>query len=98
MAKNKLFFKTVIGEYVLLLLKTEITIESESGLITQPVRLFGYLVDLDDEYLYTGATPENISKITPIDNIAHIEIAEPLEADDELMAILKNTTNEGIPN
>ena len=50
-----------------------------------PMSLKGYLVDVDDVYLYLGVSPTAITQAIPRDILLHIEISEEESIVDELV-------------
>lgn len=86
---DSIFYKTFIGEYVFLLtaiMTSKAEVHDEQMIeVNKPIKLLGYLLDMDSEYYYVGETPNKISQAIKIQDVCHVEIAEFRDSKDELL-------------
>ena len=76
---GKGFYSIFVGQYVFVLTDLVITQLEEHGeqmLENQtPIKLVAYLIDMDDEWMYFGETPDDITQAFKAESIKHVEIA-----------------------
>lgn len=95
MAKKKtdkldLLFDTFVGEAVTILLDKEIeqTRQTQTQIETlkSALSVNGYIIDMDDDFLYLGYTPDHTAQAVKKSFIIHIEITNNV-SDDVLLDI-----------
>lgn len=78
--KKTLFYDLFIGEYVEIISKTpiEISEETANGILHQktPMIFNGYVIDIDDLYIYLGPEPFAISQAIRKDEYISIAVTE----------------------
>ena len=91
MAKNKSdkLFELFAGEYVQIIIDKDVEVSKQTAsqveTMKSPMSINGYLVDVDDVYLYLGISPNAITQAIPRDFLLHIEISEEETVVDELI-------------
>lgn len=80
MEKINLFLENFLGEEVELILTVYFKNEehSEEGSIIQknPLAVKGFVIDIDDEYIYLGDTPDGITRFVRKDLVAGGDIVK----------------------
>lgn len=78
--KNSTFFDTFVGEFVHLVTKLPMQIDSsneDSRTIQSDLfRLEGYLLDIDEKYYYLGETNQEVGIAVSISEVLSISIAK----------------------
>src|SRR4029077_10299831 len=86
---KSLFYDLFIGEYVFMLTTVDVTQvnNDEHGYYEnkQPIKLLGYLLDMDDDYYYIGEFPDRVSQAIKKVNVVHVEIADATKTDGLLL-------------
>lgn len=77
---SRRLFDFFVGDIVSIILDQQVehTIEKTNSVQTMksPLSVQGYVLDMDDEYVYLGHSPDQISQAVKIDFIVHIETAK----------------------
>ena len=81
--KNSMFFKTFVGSYLNIFVKSLKSYGRQNKISN--VLLAGYLLDEDDDYIYIGQSSEEIFSAVKKDDIAAVTVAEEGE---ELMDLI----------
>lgn len=81
---NSILFEVFCGEAVTIMINRDVeqTEQNETTIKTLKTSLSvqGYLIEVDDEYLYLGYDPEIISQAVKKESIVHIEsMIDPLD-------------------
>jgi hypothetical protein len=81
--KIDLLFNNFVGEIISVMLNKDVeqTKQTETKIETlrSSISVNGYLIDMDDDFLYLGYEPSTIAQAVKRDFIVHIEIADNLE-------------------
>lgn len=87
--KEDKLFDLFAGEYVQIIIDKDVEVSKQTAsqveTMKSPMSLKGYLVDVDDVYLYLGVSPTAITQAIPRDILLHIEISEEESIVDELV-------------
>ena len=79
---NSTFFLSFVGEYVEVVCK-EITSTTEIGII--PLVVTGYLLDIDDKFLYLSDDAQNVSRAIKKSDYSVIEIVKQTTPEEEAL-------------
>lgn len=92
------FFEIFAGEYVEIItsLKTVHEIQSEEGFVSQtlPFYVYGYLLDTDDDYIYLGEHPNNVSKVVSRKEVKAMEIHKEVDLYEEMLDSVEAPKNK----
>ncbi len=102
MAKKKeipdTFFITFIGELVTVMtdIKSTSTENTEEGSIevTSPFTFNAYLLDLDDNYMFFGNTPEQVTSVMPKSVLKFMSITENKDSFTEILDNMEDPQDE----
>lgn len=93
--KIDLLFETFVGESVIILLDKEVeqTRQSETHIETlkSSLSVNGYIIDMDDDFVYLGYNPDSIAQAVKKSFIIHVEIANQ---EDELLSNIELPKDE----
>lgn len=89
--KNKIFFEIFVGEPVEIVTSLEVPSQfkmSEDGELTEiklPMTVQGYIMDMDDDFIYLSSDGSNANQAVPVLDVKHIQI---VSEQDEVEAII----------
>lgn len=88
---HNVFFDTFAGEFVEIILDLEITNNinlTEDGHaheMKMPLTVQGFVMDIDDTFIYLSPDGENVNQAFPITDLKHIAIVELKDQVDEIL-------------
>ncbi len=90
-----MFLKKFQGQYVEIVTKRDMLTEMGNA----PLMVYGFIVDMDNEFLYLGENPIQIARALSKADISLIEVADPeLQEENEMMEMIGNGENEDDSN
>lgn len=94
---NNNILEMLLGEFIKLTLKRSlkqtVEIRGTYKTIESPFKVYGYLIDIDDEYYYLGLEPNQLHKCVPKTSVDMLELADPDEKNIEFMEDIVETPN-----
>lgn len=91
MKKTNLFFDIFMGEFVEIITDLEfpqsvnVSEEGQSTEVRMPMIVNGFLLDMDDVYVYLSPDGESVKQALPRNSIKHIEIVDLQEQMHQMM-------------
>lgn len=91
--KNEVFLLTFIGEFVQVVSSFVMNVSSNGeDMGESPLIVEGYLLDMDDDFIYMGDSPDGITRALKKDTVVFIQF---LNNEDILSSLLDNYGNNG---
>ncbi len=87
--KTSVLTDAFLGRYVFILTdvlaKRSVRNDEYEETVEQPIKLLGYLLDMDEEFFYVGESTQTITQAVARKSVKHIETATVKDEWDELL-------------
>lgn len=88
---SEVFLLTFIGEYVQVISNFILNTTSHEGVEESPLILEGYLLDMDDEFLYIGDSANDISRAIKKETVVFIQV---INNEDNIFNLMDQINNK----
>lgn len=88
---SEVFLLTFIGEYVQVISNFILNTAGSEGVEESPLILEGYLLDMDDEFLYIGDSANDISRAIKKETVVFIQV---VNNEDNIFNLMEQISNK----